>query len=91
MPHPEPASPLHETMLQVLHEARRRGMSHSRYSLQACRFLLVAHAPAGQTTGTPCEGCLERWPCHTVLGVLGGLKPTHASRPASHDREGNPR
>ncbi|AMM31718.1 hypothetical protein SA2016_1034 [Sinomonas atrocyanea] len=78
-------------MLEVLHEARRRGMSHSRYSLQACRFLLVAHAPAGQTTGTPCEGCLERWPCHTVLGVLGGLKPTHASRPASHDREGNPR
>jgi hypothetical protein len=78
-------------MFEVLHEARRRGLSHTRYSLQACQFLLTAHAPAGQTTGTPCEGCLERWPCHTVLGILGGLEPTRALRAASRDREGHRR
>jgi hypothetical protein len=62
-------------MLEVVHEARRRGMTHSRHSLQDCQLLLAIHAPAGEMIGAPCAGCREPWPCKTVLGILGGLEP----------------
>ncbi|MGY3568080.1 hypothetical protein [Sinomonas sp. RB5] len=75
MPHPEPASPLHETMLEMLHEARRRGMAHSEHSLPVCELLLEIHAPAGVVAGEPCKACREPWPCKTVLDILGGLEP----------------
>jgi hypothetical protein len=72
MPNPDAPS-LHETMLEMIHEARRRGMSHNKYSLGACDLLLEIHAPGGEALGSPCAGCLERWPCSTVLGIIGGL------------------
>lgn len=74
MPYQEPASPLHATMLELIGEARRRRMSHSRYSLEGCEVLLWVHAPADEHAAAACEGCLERWPCRTVLGVIGGLE-----------------
>jgi hypothetical protein len=73
MLHHEQASPLHKTMLEVLHEAGRRGISHDKYSLPVCKLLLTVHAPAGEPVGVPCRGCSDGWPCKTVLGVLGGL------------------
>lgn len=76
LPRPEPAQPLHETMLEMLHEARRRGMSHQRHPLPACELMLEIHAPAGELLGMPCTACHEPWPCKTVLGILGGLEPT---------------
>ena len=75
MPEPELAQPLHETMLEVLHVARRRGLAHEEHSLPVCELLLEIHAPAGQLAGDPCGGCREPWPCQTVLGILGGLIP----------------
>lgn len=73
MPHTDAPS-LHETMLEMIHEARRRGMSHNKYSLGACDLLLEIHAPGGESMGSPCAGCLERWPCSTVLDIIGGLR-----------------
>jgi hypothetical protein len=70
---PETAQPLHETMLSMLHEARRRGMSHEEHSLPVCELLLEIHAPDGELAGEPCAGCREPWPCGTVLEILGGL------------------
>ncbi|MGT2460762.1 hypothetical protein [Sinomonas atrocyanea] len=75
LPRPDPAQPLHETMLEMLQEARRRGMSHTRDPLPACELMLEIHAPAGELLGTPCAACHEPWPCKTVLGILGGLEP----------------
>jgi hypothetical protein len=72
---PEPAQPLHETMLGVLHEARRRRMPHTEYSLPVCELLLEIDAPDGDVLGEPCAGCHEPWPCQTVMGILGGLVP----------------
>lgn len=72
---PEPAQPLHATMLSVLHEARRRQVRHEEYPLPVCELLLEIHAPAGDMVGDPCEGCQEPWPCKMVLGILGGLVP----------------
>lgn len=86
MPHPEPASPLHETMIEMLHEARRRGMTHETHSLPACQLLLEIHAPSGDLVGTPCAGCGEPWPCKTVLGILGGLVPASGPGAAYSDR-----
>ncbi|WP_157089111.1 hypothetical protein [Sinomonas atrocyanea] len=80
MPQLDAASSLHETMLEMVHEARRRGMPHDRYPLGACESLLKVHAPAGESVGSICEGCLERWPCHTVLAILGGLGRTPGPR-----------
>ncbi|GAB2755952.1 hypothetical protein GCM10027090_27720 [Sinomonas soli] len=73
MPLPDTASSLHVTMLEMIPEARRRGMSHGTYSLGACELLLQIHAPAGEEVGSRCGDCLERWPCTTVLAILGGL------------------
>lgn len=81
MPEPEPALPLHETLLGMLHEADRRGMGHEEHSLAVCELLLAVHAPAGELLGDPCGGCRQAWPCRTVLGVLGGLIPS--SRPGA--------
>jgi hypothetical protein len=75
LPRPEAATPVHETMLEMLHEARRRGMSHTKDSLPACELMLEIHAPAGELLGMPCAACREPWPCTTVLGILGGLEP----------------
>lgn len=74
MPHPEPARPLHATMLEMLREARRRGMAHSACSLEVCASRMAAHAPTGEQVGSPCGGCLERWPCGTVLAIIGGVE-----------------
>jgi hypothetical protein len=71
----ESAAPLHETMLGMLHEARRRGMAHAGHSLPVCELLLEIHAPAGGPVGEPCAGCREPWPCKSVLEILGGLVP----------------
>lgn len=75
LPRPEPAPPLHEAMLEMLHEARRRGMSHTKDSLPACELMLEIHAPAGELMGMPCAACHEPWPCTTALDILGGLEP----------------
>ena len=74
LPRPEPAPPLHRTMLEMLHEARRRGMSHQGDSLPACELMLEIHAPEGELMGMPCAACHGPWPCTTVLGILGGLE-----------------
>jgi hypothetical protein len=70
---PDPAPPLHETMLGMLHEAPRRGMAHAGHSLPVCELLLEIHVPAGDLVGERCAGCREPWPCKTVLEILGGL------------------
>ncbi|MDP9882550.1 hypothetical protein J2W21_000029 [Sinomonas atrocyanea] len=79
---PEPALPLHETMLEMLHAARLRGLGHTEHSLAVCDLLLQIHAPAGGMLGEPCAGCREPWPCQTVLGILGGLAPSPLPAPA---------
>lgn len=76
---PEPALPLHETMLEMLHEAHRRGMAHEEYPLPVCALLLEIHAPGSEESGEPCAGCGEPWPCQMVLGILGGLMPATGS------------
>ncbi|WP_229231752.1 hypothetical protein [Sinomonas cyclohexanicum] len=72
---PEQSLPLHETMLGMLHAARRRGLGHEEHSLAVCELLLQIHAPAGELLGEPCASCREPWPCQTVLVILGGLVP----------------
>jgi hypothetical protein len=66
---PEPALPLHETMLA----ARRRALDHYEHPLPVCELLLQIHDPAG--LDDPCAGCQQAWPCKRVLGILGGLVP----------------
>lgn len=56
---PEPALPLHETMLEMLPAARRRGMAHEEHSLPVCKLPLEIHAAAGELVGEPCAGCRE--------------------------------
>ncbi|MGT2463403.1 hypothetical protein [Sinomonas atrocyanea] len=58
----EPAQPLHETMLGVLHEARRRRMPHAEYSLPVCELLLEIHTPTGTCSGSPAPAATSPGP-----------------------------
>lgn len=49
-------------------------MSHNACSLEVCASRMAAHAPTGERMGSPCGGCLERWPCRTVLAIIGGVE-----------------